>query len=1211
MSDRLEKTILYLDDERENLDGFRFNFRKEYNIFLAGNTNEAFDIIRENQIKVVLSDNKMPDMLGTDFFELLSTSNPDIVRILVTAFADTEAAMQAINKGKVYRFITKPWNKNELKIAIENAFETFDLRTQNLALIDNLSRKNFELEDLNFKMRIEISEKQKAEEELSAHKTNLEEIVELRTKEIAKINEELNKYQGELEEIVRQRTQQLHESELRLRTLSNNLPGGAIFMGYTKPDDTDYLVYASANIAEITGISLENLLSSIGTFFNNIHPEDIRILIDARHESLASLKLLDLELRYMLNEYETKWLHLRMMYRRGNDDLVWWDGYVIDISDKKYAEKAAKDKENTIRNIQEGIATKTGEKLLETIVIKLSETLKANYIFIAQRIKDKSKVKTLINCIDGQCAENIEYDLEYTPCEIVINGMSLSYKSGLHLHYPDAQLINSLKAEGYVGVPLLDSQSQIIGIMVAIFTKPVNDIIISEQILEIFSSRVGAELERIRSEQAIQLYSDVAYNMQVALNVFQLENFSDDTSLVLIKANPASGKIINQISEKLAGKKFDEIYPQLKGYGIENILAEVVRTGKPYNNEEFRFFPESGEIFFYNLKAFRVPNDCVGILFEDITRKKRIEKAVKESEERYRALFDKSPNGIHLVGTNGPATGKLVSFNPKVSEMLGYTNTELNGMPVELIMRDLSQADRSKHTECLVAGETIIFETNFYRKDKSSFPVEITASIISLADQLFILGIDRDITEIKIAERRLKENVQFLSTLVETIPLPIFYKDKHGLYLGCNSLFENYTGYKRDQLVGKSVYELFPEEYAKIYMDADETLLTHETTQRYEGKMVDASGNIKDIIFNKARFTDSEGNVIGLIGAMFDITEQKQTERLIFESQQKLLNIFNSSSDGIVIVDFNFEIIDINETLLRMVGYNNINQVVHKPIDLIPAEYHPRVFESIEKFKRGETTPSVEMEIIHLDGHFIPVDVSSKIISLGDTMAILTIIRDITERKNIENKLLETVITTEEKERERFAGNLHDEVGPLLSSLKMYLSLLAETEDKSKKDYIIPQVQTLIKEAIQTVREISNDLSPHVLNNYGCLAAINAFISLKKDFLKINFIQDIDNKRYSTNVEIILYRIIKELLTNTIKHAKATEVNISLRDESNQIRLIYKDNGEGFDVDSLGQKAGSIGLLNIVSRIKTINGKHKIISAKGEGFIYELVVPIT
>ncbi len=176
-SGKSENTILYIDDEQANLDGFMFNFRKIYNILLATNTNDAFDIIRKNKIKVIISDNRMPDMLGTEFFKILSISNPDVIRILVTAYADTEAVMQAINMGRVYHFVTKPWNKNELQMTIDNAIEAYNLKQQNQELISYLTSNNNELENLNSQLRIEINERIKAEKDLASHRDNLEIIV--------------------------------------------------------------------------------------------------------------------------------------------------------------------------------------------------------------------------------------------------------------------------------------------------------------------------------------------------------------------------------------------------------------------------------------------------------------------------------------------------------------------------------------------------------------------------------------------------------------------------------------------------------------------------------------------------------------------------------------------------------------------------------------------------------------------------------------------------------------------------------------------------------------------------------------------------------------------------------------------------------------------------------------------------------------------------
>jgi len=640
-------------------------------------------------------------------------------------------------------------------------------------------------------------------------------------------------------------------------------------------------------------------------------------------------------------------------------------------------------------------------------------------------------------------------------------------------------------------------------------------------------------------------------------------------------------------------------------------VIKVINSGSPYINEEFKFFSENGKLFFYNIKAFPVPNDRVGILFEDITRKKLTEKTIKESEEKYRALFDKSPNGIYLVGTNNPHSGKIVSANSKIAQMLGYEISELIGSPVENIIPEITYQKRLEYTSKLMSNESVVFETNIYRSDGQTFQVEITTSTVSLGDEIFLLSIVRDITEIKNAEKKLKENIQFLSTLLETIPIPIAYKNTKQEFIGCNTYYEKFIGLKRNEIIGKTVLDIFPKEYASRFYESDNELLTRQKIQKFENKILNANKEEKNIIVNKATFTDSQEQIAGIIEVLFDITELKKAQQIISDSQQKLLNIFNSSSDGIIITDFEYNTIDVNETLLKML---DIDWKKTKKINLyqyIPSDYHPFFKDILKKFNKGITSVHNEIEIFNSNKKHIAVEIYCKLINLEGKPAILNMIRDITERKNIEKRLLETIINTEEKERERFAGNLHDEVGPLLSSLKMYVSLINENTDKEKITYILDQINTLIREAIQTVREISNDLSPHVLNNYGFIAAINSYISIKKDFIKIDFKHNIGTKRYTSNIETILYRIVKELINNTIKHADAKKINISIIEKNNSINLDYKDDGKGFEFkNDMELKPGSIGIINIISRIKTINGKYTLKTSKERGFNFTLSVPL-
>lgn len=117
--------ILYLDDEENNLTSFKAAYRRDYKIFTTTTASEAVQILTDNEIHLVISDQKMPSLSGVEFFELIIPDFPDPIRMLLTGYADIEAVIDAINKGQVFRYIAKPWNEQELKITIENAYEVY------------------------------------------------------------------------------------------------------------------------------------------------------------------------------------------------------------------------------------------------------------------------------------------------------------------------------------------------------------------------------------------------------------------------------------------------------------------------------------------------------------------------------------------------------------------------------------------------------------------------------------------------------------------------------------------------------------------------------------------------------------------------------------------------------------------------------------------------------------------------------------------------------------------------------------------------------------------------------------------------------------------------------------------------------------------------------------------------------------------------------
>lgn len=140
--------VLYIDDETHNLTAFTASFRRDFNIFTAENTDEGRKILEDEDIHVILSDQRMPKMTGIEFFESILFTHPQPIRILITGYTDINAVIDAINRGQVYKYLTKPWHESDVKIYIEKAFEVFRLRKENIELTKKLININQKLEFL-------------------------------------------------------------------------------------------------------------------------------------------------------------------------------------------------------------------------------------------------------------------------------------------------------------------------------------------------------------------------------------------------------------------------------------------------------------------------------------------------------------------------------------------------------------------------------------------------------------------------------------------------------------------------------------------------------------------------------------------------------------------------------------------------------------------------------------------------------------------------------------------------------------------------------------------------------------------------------------------------------------------------------------------------------------------------------------------------------
>jgi PAS domain S-box-containing protein len=328
-----------------------------------------------------------------------------------------------------------------------------------------------------------------------------------------------------------------------------------------------------------------------------------------------------------------------------------------------------------------------------------------------------------------------------------------------------------------------------------------------------------------------------------------------------------------------------------------------------------------------------------------------------------------------------------------------------------------------------------------------------------------------------------------------------------------------------------------------------------------------------------------------------EIETRKASEIKVLNSEKNFRNIFEKSAEAIIILGDDRSVLDYNEAFVNLSGFSE-NEIFSIQYDqLLPEESRERY---LRYFDNVSTFPSrLEFTMDTANGPRF-FECSTSIIYYNGQKAVLFMIRDDTARRENEKKNYLTAIEAEERERLRFSKELHDGLGPLLSTLKIYLEIFFTSPNDTE---IRERIESTLTESIKSVKEISNNISPYVLENMGLVKAISSFVE------KIRFGKNIDidfqsnlTFRLKPEIEISVYRFITELLNNTMKHAQASIIQIEINENENTLEICYSDNGIGFTIDDVSIHSKGIGLYNLRSRIEKLGGKIEMKSAPGSGF---------
>lgn len=270
--------------------------------------------------------------------------------------------------------------------------------------------------------------------------------------------------------------------------------------------------------------------------------------------------------------------------------------------------------------------------------------------------------------------------------------------------------------------------------------------------------------------------------------------------------------------------------------------------------------------------------------------------------------------------------------------------------------------------------------------------------ILSLAFETARIHYERDLEH---HHSRIKEQKDFLETLMKTLPSPVFFKDTQGIYQGCNPAFEKMTCRPKDEIIGKTVYAIAPREIADEYLRQDTLLFNSPGRQTYEWKIKPSDDKPLQVIFNKSTYADKDGNIQGLIGVITDITELKQKERILKENELRFRALFEEAKDAIYLFDGAGNFLNVNQAACDTSGYTR-DELMGLSVAQLDRDFTQNsVQQLLGPIQPGQTL-QVNGTHVKKDGTCFPVEVGVSCFTQDNAIVYLGHARDISERRKSE-----------------------------------------------------------------------------------------------------------------------------------------------------------------------------------------------------------------
>ncbi|CAD5277149.1 MULTISPECIES: PAS domain S-box protein [unclassified Imperialibacter] len=727
------------------------------------------------------------------------------------------------------------------------------------------------------------------------------------------------------------------------------------------------------------------------------------------------------------------------------------------------------------------------------------------------------------------------------------------------------------------------------------------------------SERIKAQETSVANEQQLELIYNTSTD---AIFLIEVE---DGRLFKFTSVNNGFLATTGLNEEQILGKYIDEVIPEPSLSVVIRNYQKAIAGKKQIQWEETSKYPAGTKTGIVSVNPiFDDKGKCtklVGVV-HDITDRKKAETKLQESESYLRTILDNEPECVKVLNRRG----ELLSMNPAGLSMIeADSELQVLGRRMVDLVDEKYRSGFNQLSKNVFRGRSGVFEfesTGLRGGHRwlatHAVPLkDIQGNITSL------LGVTRDITEQKRSEILVRESEEKYRNLVERAADGIIQINEQGKIILANGFLCRMLQYTESELLKLSIEDTYAHE-EKHLVRQRMAEVKNKGSILYERRMVRKDGTEipVDVVLAKT-------GQHGFLAIIRDITERKKSEEAVRQSEERFKAAFNASPDSITIASIKTgKLVEVNDGFIDLFGFTREESIGKNSSELGVRDLVNRE-EVAQFFAKQQAIRNVE-GIFYIRAREKRVCLSSIVkLRWKDEDCLLSIIRDVTEIKNTEIELKEVntklrelarhLQSIREEERTNIAREIHDELGQQLTGLRMDTSWLAkkiENKEKGVGEKINGMLE-LIDETVKSVRRISTDLRPGILDDFGLVAALewqSHEFEKRSGIVSVFRSSEVDLQLDNVTVTA-LFRVYQESLTNVARHSGASKVESELTVNDGELMLTISDNGKGFSKLEIS-KNRTLGLVGMRERVLMIGGKIEIDNLPGQGVRVQVTVPL-